>query len=89
MKHYKKIFNNLQLLENMIKDRKNGFSIPALGIKYKVDNSTISYHLKKNRMTKNSNEIISCIKTQDFLEEKINPGKTYQEYCDEEKQRKL
>ncbi len=82
-KPYKKIFkNSLETLQEMLTRYQNGETAEALARWYDVHHSAILYQVKLHGIQRTIKEPLVP------QGEKINPGKTYKEYIEEDKLRK-
>ena len=90
-------------LEEMLSLRKQGWSYNRLGLKYDRDHTTIIYWCQKMGVspathdkikisraviTMKQKTIVQSVISPKYKEDKINEGKSYQEYLQEEMKRK-
>lgn len=78
---------------------KEGWKILHIAHKFHIDHSTVIYHLKKNKIKRHLqpkiprivyNQIIIPIQPRvDFDGSKLNEGKSYKNYLEEEARRKM
>ena len=103
MKTFQKIFRDKKVLQEMLDLVQDGFSISSIARKFQIDHKSVRYQITKSQMppvkaTKKLNSppqrIPKDLKNTDLKDfyvengERINVGKSYQEYLDAERLRK-